>query len=99
MIGTVTANPCVDKTVTVQKFDLYAMNRVEVLRLDPSGKGINVSKVLRAFGRESLCTGFDFARGGRSVLAKDLDALGISVGLQCPVLLEELELEGNFSYV
>ncbi len=77
MIGTVTANPCIDKTVTVQKFDLYAMNRVEVLRLDPSGKGINVSKVLRAFEGESICTGFDFAKGGRSVLADDLDCLDI----------------------
>lgn len=77
MIGTVTANPCIDKTVTVEKFDLYAMNRVEVLRLDPSGKGINVSKVLHAFGGESICTGFDFTRGSGSALKQDLDALGI----------------------
>ena len=78
MIGTVTANPCIDKTVTVEKFDLYAMNRVEVLRLDPSGKGINVSKVLRAFGGESICTGFDFSKGGASPLVTDLNTLGIA---------------------
>ena len=76
MIATVTANPCIDKTVTVEKFDLYAMNRVEVLRLDPSGKGINVSKVLKAFGTESICTGFDFSNG-TSPLVADLEASGI----------------------
>ena len=78
MIATVTANPCIDKTVTVEKFDLYAMNRVEVLRLDPSGKGINVSKVLHAFGGESICTGFDFSKGGVSPLVANLNALGIA---------------------
>lgn len=78
MIATVTANPCIDKTVTVEKFDLYAMNRVEILRLDPSGKGINVSKVLRAFGGESICTGFDFSKGGASPLVTDLNSLGIA---------------------
>ena len=77
MIATVTANPCIDKTVTVERFDLYAMNRVEVLRLDPSGKGINVSKVLHAFGCESICTGFDFSKGGKSPLVADLNTLGI----------------------
>ncbi len=76
MIATVTANPCIDKTVTVEKFDLYTMNRVEVLRLDPSGKGINVSKVLKAFGAESICTGFDFSND-TSLLAADLEEAGI----------------------
>ena len=63
MIATVTANPCVDKTVTVPAFDLYRMNRVRVISTDLSGKGINVSKVLRALGAETLCTGFDFCEG------------------------------------
>ena len=37
MIATVTLNPCVDKTMTVDHFDIYRMNRVQVLRTDPSG--------------------------------------------------------------
>ncbi|MBQ8358007.1 MAG: 1-phosphofructokinase family hexose kinase [Clostridia bacterium] len=78
MIATMTANPCLDKTVAVEKFDLYRMNRVEILRTDFSGKGINVSRVLKAFGGETLCTGFDFCDSGTSLLTEDLDLSGIA---------------------
>lgn len=77
MIATVTANPCLDKTVTVPQFDLYRMNRVRVLCTDPSGKGINVSKTLAAMGAQTLCVGFDFTDGTPSPLRTDLDACGI----------------------
>ena len=79
MIATVTANPCIDKTVAVEEFDLYRMNRVRVLCTDPSGKGINVSKTLRAVGVDTLCVGFDFTEGdAASAVAADLKSLGIS---------------------
>lgn len=78
MIGTVTPNPCLDKTVSVPEFDLYRMNRVSVLATDYSGKGINVSKTLAAVGVPTLCTGFDFTDGNASPLAADLDACGIA---------------------
>ena len=77
MIATVTANPCLDKTVAVPQFDLYRMNRVRVLCTDPSGKGINVSKTLAAMGADTLCVGFDFTDGGASALKSDLDTCGI----------------------
>ena len=77
MIGTVTVNPCIDKTVSVEMFDLYRMNRVRVLCTDPSGKGINVSKTLAAMGVDTLCTGFDFSEDGVSPLAADLAGCGI----------------------
>lgn len=77
MITTLTVNPCIDKTVTVEEFDLYRMNRVQVLRTDPSGKGINVSKALRALGGETTCVGFDFLDGGSSVLVADMEKEGI----------------------
>ena len=77
MIATVTANPCLDKTVTVPQFDLYRMNRVRVLCTDPSGKGINVSKTLAAMGADTLCVGFDYTDGTPSLLKADLDAWGI----------------------
>ena len=76
MIATVTLNPCVDKTMTVDHFDIYRMNRVQVLRTDPSGKGINVSKALHALGVETLCSGFDYTDGTPSPLVTDLDTLG-----------------------
>lgn len=77
MIATVTANPCIDKTVTTDTFDIHRMNRVRVLRTDPSGKGINVSKAVHTLGGETLCTGLNFTDGGSSPLTEDLDRLGI----------------------
>ena len=71
MIATVTANPCIDKTVAVEKFDLYKMNRVRVLRTDFGGKGINVSIALHNLGAETVCLGFNFP-DGREALENQL---------------------------
>lgn len=53
MIYTVTLNPALDKTVEVPDFTLNAVNRTVSVRRDPGGKGLNVSKVIRALGGES----------------------------------------------
>ena len=45
---TVTMNPSIDKTITIDKLIPYGLNRVKSSRLDPGGKGINVAKVLKA---------------------------------------------------
>ena len=58
MIITVTLNPAMDKTLTIDNFNIGSVNRVSKLRYDIGGKGINVSKVLKNFGVESTCTGF-----------------------------------------
>ncbi len=63
MITTVTANPCIDKTLVCDGLDLYKMNRVEILRTDLGGKGINVSYALKNLGEETLVLGFDFTNG------------------------------------
>lgn len=61
MITTLTPNPCIDKTLATEKFDLYKMNRVRVLRSDFGGKGINVSSALKNLGAETCCLGFSFS--------------------------------------
>jgi 1-phosphofructokinase len=58
MVITVTLNPAMDKTLTIENFNLGTVNRVQSVRYDIGGKGINVSKVLKNFGIDSICTGF-----------------------------------------
>jgi len=58
MVITVTLNPAMDKTLTVDNYTLGKVNRAQSIRYDIGGKGINVSKVLVNLGIQSTCTGF-----------------------------------------
>jgi 1-phosphofructokinase family hexose kinase len=50
VITTVTPNPSVDRTVTVDAVARGAVNRARSVRVDPGGKGVNVSRALAAHG-------------------------------------------------
>lgn len=63
MTTTVTLSPCLDKTVSCERFDVDSMNRVELLSLDIGGKGINVSRALKRLGLKTKAIGFNFAGG------------------------------------
>ena len=58
MIATVTLNPSLDNTVTVEGLIIDEANRWTSLRRDPGGKGINVSRVLHELGDEAIAYGF-----------------------------------------
>lgn len=82
MIITVTLNPALDKTLTIPGFALDAVNRAVSGRLDAGGKGVNVSKVLKSLGAESLATGF----------------LGGATGAMIADALERLQIRSEFVY-
>ena len=67
MIKTVTLNPAVDKTVVIENFNVGEVNRISSVRLDPGGKGINVSKTIKALGGSSIATGFLAGRNGEYI--------------------------------
>lgn len=61
MILTVSLNPCIDRTIEVEKFLYGGTNKVLKTREDISGKGINVSIALQNLGVSNKATGFSFA--------------------------------------
>lgn len=67
MIHTLTLNPALDKTVVIPHFQTDTVNRIRTLRLDPGGKGINVSKVIRKMGGISLATALLGGSTGRQI--------------------------------
>ncbi len=57
-IITVTLNPALDHTLSLEEFQPGQLNRVAEARLDPGGKGINVTSVVHALGEPVLAAGF-----------------------------------------
>lgn len=76
MITTVTFNPAIDKTAQVDVLIPGGLNRLKNVRQDAGGKGINVSKTLKAIGQASTATGFVGGSAGDFIRDR-LDDLGI----------------------
>ncbi len=54
MIVTLTPNPGIDRTITVAALQHGEVNRATDSRVDPGGKGVNVSRALTAHGTPTL---------------------------------------------
>ena len=67
MIFTVTLNPSLDRMLSVRRFELGAVHRAELVRQDLGGKGINVSRALRALGLDSRIVAVVAGRTGRAL--------------------------------
>lgn len=77
MIYTVTLNPAIDKTVVIPRFTAGSVNRIQSLRVDAGGKGINVSKCLDHLGVKSTAAMIVGGTAGQQ-LTQMLGQLGIS---------------------
>ncbi len=73
-IVTVTLNPSIDKTITVDGWTQFGLNRALRTRVDAGGKGINVAKVLKDFGANVLVTGLIAGNQGEFLLNRLHDA-------------------------
>lgn len=76
MILTITLNPCIDKSSTVEKMKPESKLRCAEVVNEPGGGGINVSKALKKLGANSIAL---FPAGGHNgnMLCSLLDAEGI----------------------
>ncbi|MET8768372.1 1-phosphofructokinase [Streptomyces sp. NPDC004658] len=78
MILTVTPNPSLDRTYEVQALKRGEVIRAETERMDPGGKGVNVSRAVAAAGRRTVAV---LPLGGApgALIAELLHAQGIEV--------------------
>lgn len=76
MIYTVTLNPSLDYTVSMDGFELGRTNRTTSEQMLPGGKGINVSIVLRNLGFESTALGFTAGFTGEQI-AREVQNMGL----------------------
>lgn len=58
MIYTVTVNPSIDYIVQLKELTLGEVNRMDYNNKLPGGKGINVSRILKELGQDSVALGF-----------------------------------------
>ena len=77
MIYTVTMNPALDKTAIIPNFRTDGVNRIDSVRTDPGGKGINVSKVIQKLGAESVALGILAGHSGQKI-AQSLEEMGLA---------------------
>ncbi len=67
MFLTVTPNAAIDKTAVVQGFAVNHRHVVKHIHAQPGGKGINVARVLKAFGTPVFASGFVGGETGKLI--------------------------------
>ena len=77
MIVTVTMNPAIDKTIELGALRRGGVNRIQKTQCDAGGKGVNVSKTLKALGKDSVACGF-LAGSAGAFIERALEAGGIA---------------------
>lgn len=71
MIITITLNAALDRTQRIEHpLQVGKLNRAVSSHLEPGGKGINVSRAIKALGGSSIALGFSAGTNGR--IMKDM---------------------------
>jgi 1-phosphofructokinase family hexose kinase len=92
VIVTVTLNPAIDQTLVLERFVAGDTLRVKASRVDPGGKGINVSRVVHELGGESVAMGF--APGG---LGRYIEHTLKAGGIECDFVHTKGETRTNIT--
>lgn len=82
MIGTVTVNPSLDKVYFIEDFAVNRLHRLSEEKgpqIHPGGKGVNISRLLKNLGIDSIALGFAGGNNGR-ILLDQLREAGITTG-------------------
>jgi 1-phosphofructokinase len=84
MIVTLTPNPSVDRTIEVDALHRGAVQRATSSRVDPGGKGVNVSRALAANGRKTRAVlpagGFEGEQLAALLGSADVEVVVVPVG-------------------
>jgi len=99
MIVTVTPNPSVDRTVLVDAVARGTVNRATSVRVDPGGKGVNVSRALTAHGTQTAAVlplgGYE-GRVLRELLADaGVDVVAVSIAMATRANISIIEPDGT----
>ena len=99
MSVTVTMNPAIDKTVDIDYLEKGDLNRIKRVEMDAGGKGINVSKTIKALGGDSIAAGFIGGSSG-SIIKNVLSGMGIATDFvevegETRTNLKVVEAKGN----
>ena len=92
MIYALSLSPCMDRTVTLDRFSLTSVNRVTRLRMDLAGKGINVARVVETLGEKCVLVSLDF---DQNPVAQGMKREGIP----CRAVLTPGEIRINTKYM
>jgi 1-phosphofructokinase len=94
VIVTLTPTPSIDRTVTLDRLVPGAVNRTSAARVEASGKGVNVTRVLVARGYRSIAV---LPAGGAE--GEQLLALLAADGIQTRAIASERPVRVNLSVV
>ncbi|MCC3766878.1 1-phosphofructokinase [Streptomyces sp. UNOC14_S4] len=103
MILTVTPNPSLDRTYEVPRLERGAVLRADTDRVDPGGKGVNVSRAVAAAGHRTVAVlpigGPEGALLLRLLHEHGIEAAGLPVGGSTRVNISVAEPDGTLTKV